>query len=491
MESVEPSSTLDVSRGPLSHMKRLSVCALALASLTGLGIGACGACGDEHGVSGGPRGTGGSGGAHRPSTSAGDFQPIGGGSPGAGGGPSCGGIATQAQPIALDVYLMLDKSGSMAEAAAGGVTKWGAVTDALRSFFADPASAGIGVGLQFFPTRPAGVPATCSSNEDCGAGGPCILRGCSGASTVTPCTVAADCPLSQCLTLGHCANDPDPNSFCAPAGGTCAGGLGACQALTSSVCAAQESCEVGDYASPSVEIASLNGAASALDAAIASQTPSGGTPTGPAIAGAIAHARAWAAAPANADHTVVAVLATDGLPTGCTPTDIESIAGIAASGVAGVPSVPTYVIGVFNASNAGALANLNRIADAGGTNEAFVVDPTQNVEQQFLAAMNAIRRAQLACEYAVPAPPPGSTQDFGKVNVEFTEPGSSSPTTIAYVGSAGACDATTGGWYYDVDPATGATPTRIIMCSATCDRFGEGGAIDIRVGCETVVEAPQ
>jgi hypothetical protein len=53
------------------------------------------------------------------------------------------------------------------------------------------------------------------------------------------------------------------------------------------------------------------------------------------------------------------------------------------------------------------------------------------------------------------------------------------------VGSPDRCDAR-GGWYYDVDPGSG-TPSRIIVCSATCDRFKAAAqpAVELVYGCRT------
>ena len=72
------------------------------------------------------------------------------------------------------------------------------------------------------------------------------------------------------------------------------------------------------------------------------------------------------------------------------------------------------------------------------------------------------------------------------MNVDHTPPGSSTANTLPYVGDAGSCDPTTGGWYYDTDPAV-TEPTKIMMCPATCDLLQAGGDLSIRVGCETVV----
>ena len=45
----------------------------------------------------------------------------------------------------------------------------------------------------------------------------------------------------------------------------------------------------------------------------------------------------------------------------------------------------------------------------------------------FIDALNAIRGTKLACEYLIPAPPPGEKLDFNKVNVEHTPPGAAMP----------------------------------------------------------------
>jgi Mg-chelatase subunit ChlD len=58
---------------------------------------------------------------------------------------ACATSAAKAQQQPLDMYVMLDQSGSM-----GQQGKWPSVTGALKSFFAQPTATGIGVGLQYF-----------------------------------------------------------------------------------------------------------------------------------------------------------------------------------------------------------------------------------------------------------------------------------------------------------------------------------------------------
>ena len=75
--------------------------------------------------------------------------------------------------------------------------------------------------------------------------------------------------------------------------------------------------------------------AAEITSALANRFPSSLTPTGPALQGALEHARLWAAE--SADRQVVTVLATDGFPQGlCAPVEIPDIAAIAESGNAAI-----------------------------------------------------------------------------------------------------------------------------------------------------------
>ncbi|MBK8251676.1 MAG: VWA domain-containing protein [Polyangiaceae bacterium] len=339
------------------------------------------------------------------------------------GACACAAETAQANPVQLDLFFMLDQSGSMSETVQGGGTRWDAVTSALKSFFGDPANAGLGAGIQYFPiTSGANCNPTCTTNADCGAYGPCFVFICLG------CT----------------------------AGGT-------------------DSCNPADYATPKVEIAPLTAAhATALSNSINAQGPTGNTPTGPALQGAVDHAKSWAMA--HPSHNVVVVLATDGDPTECNPSDIPGISNIAAAAANASPKVKTFVIGV-----GASLSNLNAIAAAGGTGSAFIVDGNANVNQEFKAALDAIQQTALGCEYTIPQPAQGML-DYNKVNVQYT-PGGGSAQVILNVANAAACDPATGGWYYD-NPAA---PTKIILCDATCSvvEADSAGKIEILLGCAT------
>lgn len=241
------------------------------------------------------------------------------------------------------------------------------------------------------------------------------------------------------------------------------------------------SCTVADYQKPEVEIAPLPGVKASIDTSLAKHSPTGGTPTGPALEGALNHAHEWQVA--HPSHVVIVLLATDGLPTLCTPQDIPTISSDAAA--AAKAGIRTYVIGVLADGDLsmGADTNLNDISKAGNGGPAFIVkSSTTDVTAAFLDALKKIRGSALACSYEVPM---GAGADYKKVNVNVTLGGKDS--TIPYVGSAAACDATKGGWYYDVDPSKG-TPKKIILCDASCKALqGDSTAkIDIEVGCATI-----
>jgi hypothetical protein len=64
--------------------------------------------------------------------------------------------------------------------------------------------------------------------------------------------------------------------------------------------------------------------------------------------------------------------------------------------------------------------------------------------------------------------------------------GTPGPIDLLYVGSADRCDASKGGWYYDVDPKMG-NPTPVQICASNCRSFkaDPGGSIELRFGCLT------
>ncbi len=78
---------------------------------------------------------------------------------GSGAGPStpvaCASESRKGQTLPVDIFIMMDQSGSMTDEVTGpngtmGM-KWDFLKQAFTSFVEDPASAGIGIGIQYFP----------------------------------------------------------------------------------------------------------------------------------------------------------------------------------------------------------------------------------------------------------------------------------------------------------------------------------------------------
>lgn len=199
-----------------------------------------------------------------------------------GGEKACSAETREGRRTPVDMYFLVDSSGSMADYVEGGI-KWELVTDALIDFLASPGSADLGAGVGYFPN-----------------------------------TVPTDCSLAD----AHCFCDPF-SRLCFP---NDAG-----------------SCSVADYETPAVPLA-LPTRRSDVIADLSSHDVVGSTPTRPALEGALNYLRAWATQ--HPERKPVVVLATDGEPTECDANTPEDVADVAARALRGAPSIQTFVIGV-------------------------------------------------------------------------------------------------------------------------------------------------
>ncbi|HEY1959312.1 MAG TPA: vWA domain-containing protein, partial [Polyangiaceae bacterium] len=225
-------------------------------------------------------------------------------------------------------------------------------------------------------------------------------------------------------------------------------------------------CSTNVYAAPQVSLRALPDATT-FSNAIAANSPNGGTPTVPALSGAVAYAQSIASS--KPGDKVAIVLVTDGEPNDCN-SSVQGVANVAASVSA---TIPTFVIGIGNTGN------LDAIAQAGGSGKATIVSTNspQQTEQDFQTALNAIRGITLACEYQLPPPPQGQTFDESKVNVVYT-PANGGPQTLTYNQS---CSGGTG-WHYD-NPQN---PKKIELCATSCSSAqAASGSISIVMGCAT------
>lgn len=235
------------------------------------------------------------------------------------------------------------------------------------------------------------------------------------------------------------------------------------------------SCDADTYATADVEIAELPGNAEALTASLASHYPSNLTPSVPALEGALRYAKSWAVE--HPERPTILVFATDGYPTECEQTDItylEELAAEFANPTDGSPRVPTFVIGI------GQVANLKRVAAAGGTGQAFFVANCATAAADLTATLERIANSPTICEFELPTAAEGEVVDYGKVNVTFTPEATGLAEPLYRVGTTSSCS-TKGGWYYDNSLA----PTKVIVCPETCRQLG-AGVVDLVLGCETL-----
>lgn len=400
----------------------MTVLAAAVSLLAGAACGGGGGSSSEGSAgaatqSGGASGAGGIGGGHS-------------GSSGSGGVAECVAAQQVVELAPLEVYLMLDQSGSMIGAwdmgeyancteayesnAITPLSRWDDVTKALNAFMVDPKSAGIEVGLGFFPPK----------------------------------------------------QDKQGEAKCE-----------------------DDKCDISAYSTPPVAIAALPGNASAIAEALSfTPCPCNGTPMSAGLTGAVAHAQVrQAMAP---DHKVVVILATDGVPNGACSGAANDSEGypapedIAAEAFNGTTSIPVYVIGVGQE-----LTSLNKLAEQGGTKAAFLIDGDKGTEQALIAALNDIRGQALTCEIPIPAAPEGQTLEPGKVNVTYSPGGGADEVTFTKVKDEKGCADSPKSWYYD-DPAK---PATVILCAAACSEVQgiSSATLHVGFGCETILAVPE
>lgn len=213
------------------------------------------------------------------------------------------------------------------------------------------------------------------------------------------------------------------------------------------------------------------------------------------------------------DARVALVLVTDGLPQSCSNNGIDDVVdSVEAALEAGIP---TYVIGVKDPetppaeapwrntddepvwacetgngwragysdpdtprpTNPNLLDDLNLIADAGGTDEAILVDTGDPAatKNTLRLAIDRIRAEAISCELERPPPPPGQTFDPNRVNVRYDSGADSMP--LSFDEECESDDA----WRYQ-----GGDTSVIELCPSTCERIQTDPYAEVQVefGCQ-------
>jgi len=342
-----------------------------------------------------------------------------GGAVGSGASTACSAQTREGTRVPLDMYFLVDSSGSMGDDVDSG-NKWDLVSRAMIDFLQDPRNAELGSGLGYFPD-----------------------------------TVSTDCftPSADCI---------------------CVDFFGTCFSTSSG------SCSAADYATPAVPLASSNNSDKVVRD-LQARDVGGGTPTRPAVEGALQYLNDWASQ--HPERKPVLVLTTDGEPTDCDANTPRDVAAVAASALAGPHAIKTFVIGVGSFPE-----SLDLVARAGGTDHAFLVDTNGDVATAFADALDEIRGAATSCDFSIPTVGDGGQKiDPQQVNVRYTPKQGGSPALVPQIlqNDPTNCDAA-GGWYYDHPTA----PSLIRLCDSTC-RAMDGGSIAIEFGCETIVQPPR
>lgn len=341
---------------------------------------------------------------------------------------ACASNAIDTVPIPLDMYVVLDRSGSMnlpqampvgSTTPGGGdcnvgdatVSRWCHSINALDRFFGSTVAAGTNLALQVFP---------------------------------------AD----------GCTTSPSPLLYgCCNSGACCRGAL---------------------EAEP-VVVGTLPDARAALVTALNAATPwADRTPIEAALRGIIQYTKAAA----QPGRQMMGLLITDGGPEGCQSSS-AALSGLVRDHL-NTTRVPIYVVGTQGA----AYAWLEAVAEAGGApvherhcaggiRPCHFYDVGAGKPDVFIEVLQQIQRAAIACTFAMPTTDTGLV-DPSEVALSLTPSGGGVAARVTHVVSESECSA--GGFFYDDN----ARPSVISLCPNTCEtlRAGDGGKVEILLGCK-------
>jgi hypothetical protein len=344
------------------------------------------------------------------------------------GDGGCGGTSSKAQMMPLDIFIMLDQSGSMSSNG-----KWDSVTSALSSFL-QSSQVGVEVGLQYF-----GLPCT---TQDTGS----LCGSFSGKR-------------DSCNRADYAQADVDIAAL-----------PGVATAINASINSHSPSTATPTSAALQGAIDYATTWAKAhTDHVVIVILATDGEPT--ECDTNISNIKAIAASGASGSPKILTFVIGIDDGTG----NVANLNAIAAGGGSDVKSdvcPPSPNPCKNNQCN----------CDPGGANYAFMVSTSGNVNAGFLAALNAIRGAALGCNYYISTT---GTPDYSLVNVEYHPGDKSAAQMFGQVTDASKCTSgSTKAWYYD----NATSPTQIILCPATCNivEADTTGEVDVVLGCTTI-----
>jgi hypothetical protein len=361
------------------------------------------------------------------------------------GAPTCEGTSTESSFKPVRMFIVVDRSYSMvchppsypaSCISENGTTckctgqRWAGATSALKAYFQNANTAGIGIAMDFFPL-------TAGS----GAG-----DGCAGGAALGSTTSSSACGVTACknplVSLGY---------------------------LTAA-------------ASPTDTQEQLLVTALTTSPVSPPKTTDSSTPSYPALKGALEWAKAEQLAKPN--ETFIVVFVTDGEPSTClvsgdsfgnTPRTNAALVDLAKDAYDS-SGVRTYTLGMEGSS----VTILDQIAAAGGTTKSFVVGGSNatDISTALTAALDAISGESASCTL-----PYTASDDADPASAVVTYTSGTSTTTITKRSGLTACDSS-GGWYYN----NAANPTQVILCPSTCTTVQADSAASVKLDVPCAAE---
>jgi hypothetical protein len=200
----------------------------------------------------------------------------------------------------------------------------------------------------------------------------------------------------------------------------------------------------------------------------------------------------FTAAHQEATRTTIGVLITDGDPNRCQDDDLEALGRIPGDHY-DATGIPTFIIGMTGAT----ADNLQTLARFGGAPEHLeYCDASHSTchywtvgdgePEAFRDLLETIQQTVIIpCEYVLPVPSGGGTLDANLVQVKYAAPGQPAEQIYKVV-TAADCDAELGGWFYDDNER----PRRILLCPQSCEIVNAsttGGVLSLAYGCVPLV----
>ncbi|MBX3185314.1 MAG: hypothetical protein KIT72_01965 [Polyangiaceae bacterium] len=338
---------------------------------------------------------------------------------------ACAGETIKAEPIPVDMYIVLDDSGSMSAAQSGiGVvcpiaslpgdnSRWCKSINALWGFINAPSSSDLGVALNYFNNR-AGTACTNPLRS------PGVNYGV-GLATISP-----------------------------------------------------------------AHIGTLR---ASLDTAYPGGQGWTGTPTRPAVDGIISYTNSIVSSGARPGRKQVGVLITDGEPscggadignvtrTHFTNTGIPTF-------MIGMTGLTTVGWNNLEAWANGSGAPLHSSYCGNGASSCYHYSVGNGDATVFINVLQEIQRAAIACTLNIPTSSSGGLLDPSTIEVTYTPGGSATPQTLTRVANAAACSGLpgTGEFYYDDNTL----PTQINLCPNLCDvvKLDHDAEINVEISCQ-------